>query len=234
MKISGNQCLEKRKMPDYIDVIYDEKVRPHTEYPLQLCRYLFNRFKMNRGYKLLDVGCGRGDFLKGFKNLELDVYGLDNEKSHSRMLKDIEVRYANIESEPFPFDNQMFDVVFSKSLIEHLFNPKNFMRECERVLKPAGRVIIMTPDWISQMKIFFDDYTHRQPYTVTAVRDILNIFGFKEVTSEVFYQLPILWRYPLLKILSCILRLFVPVTTKSRIKFVRWSVELMILGTGVK
>jgi len=221
-------------MRSYIDFIYDEKVRPPTEYTLQLCKYLFNRFKMKRGDKLLDVGCGRGDFLKGFEDLGLDVYGLDNEKSHSRMLKDIEVRYANIESEPFPFENQMFDVVFSKSLIEHLFNPENFMRECERVLKPAGRVIIMTPDWISQMKTFFDDYTHRQPYTVTAVKDILNIFGFKEVTSEVFYQLPILWRYPLLKILSSILRLFVPVTTKSRIKFVRWSVELMILGTGIK
>ena len=221
-------------MSDYIDVIYDEKVRPPTEYPLRLCKYLFNRFKMKRGDKLLDVGCGRGDFLKGFKDLGLDVYGLDNEKSHSRMLKDIKVRYANIESEPFPFENQMFDVVFSKSLIEHLFNPENFMRECDRVLKPAGRVIIMTPDWISQMKTFFDDYTHRQPYTVTAVKDILNIFGFKEVTSEVFYQLPILWRYPLLKILSSILRLFVPVTTKSRIKFVRWSVELMILGAGIK
>jgi len=164
----------------------------------------------------------------------LDVYGLDNEKSHSHTLKDIEVRYANIESEPFPFDNEMFDVVFSKSLIEHLFNPENLMREYDRVLKPAGGVIIMTPDWISQMKTFFDDYTHRQPYTVTAVKDILNIFGFKEVSSEFFYQFSILWKYPLLKILSRILRPFVPVTTKSRIRFVRWSVELMILGTGIK
>lgn len=221
-------------MRSYIDVVYDERVRPHTEYPFQLCKYLFNRFKMKRGYKLLDVGCGRGDFLKGFKDLGLDVCGLDNEKSHSQMLKGIEVRYANIENEPFPFDSQMLDVVFSKSLIEHLFNPESFMRECNRVLKPAGRVIIMTPDWISQMKTFFDDYTHRQPYTVTAVKDILNIFGFKEVTSELFYQLPILWRCPLLKILSSILGLFVPVTTKSRIRFVRWSVELMILGTGIK
>ncbi len=221
-------------MRGYIDVIYDEKVRPHTEYPLQLCKCLFYRFKMNRGDKLLDVGCGRGDFLKGFKDLELDVCGLDNEKSHSQILKDIEVRYANIENESFPFESHIFDVVFSKSVIEHLFDPENFMRECYRILKPGGRIIIMTPDWISQMKTFFDDYTHRQPYTVTAVEDFLNIFGFKEVSSEVFYQLPILWKYPLLKILSSILRLFVPVTTKSRIKFVRWSVELMILGTGTK
>ena len=221
-------------MNNYIDVVYDEKVRPYTKYPLQLCKYLSHRFKMKRGDKLLDIGCGRGDFLKGFKDLGLDVCGLDYEKSHSQILKDIEIKCSNIESDLFHFDDNVFDVIFSKSVIEHLFNPENFMRECYRILKPEGRIIIMTPDWISQMKIFFDDYTHRQPYTVTAIKDILNIFGFKEVSSELFYQLPILWRYPALKIFSRILRLFVPVTTKSQVKFIRWSVELMILGTGIK
>lgn len=221
-------------MRSYIDVVYDEKVRPYTRYPLQLCNYLFQRFNMKKGDELLDVGCGRGDFLRGFKDLGLVAQGLDIEKSHSPILEDIELRCANFESEPFPFDSDMFDVVFSKSVIEHLFNPENFMRESYRVLKPGGRIILMTPDWISQMKIFFDDHTHRQPYTVASVKDILNIFGFREVSSVIFYQLPLLWRYPFLKILSRILRLFVPVTTKSRIKFVRWSVELMIQGTGIK
>ena len=221
-------------MPNYIDVIYDEKVRPYTEYPLQLCRHLSHRFNIKKGDKLLDIGCGRGDFLKGFRGLGLDAYGLDCKKSHSEILKDIEVKYADIENEFFPYDDNVFDIVFSKSVIEHLFNPENFMKECYRVLKPSGRIIIMTPDWISQMKIFFDDYTHRQPYTVTALKDILNIFGFTKVNSEFFYQLPILWKFPALKALSRILRLFVPVTTKSRINFIRWSVELMILGTGIK
>ena len=183
---------------------------------------------------LLDVGCGRGDFLKGFKGLGLDARGIDCEKSHSRISRDIDVKYSDIEKSPFPFDDEMFDVVFSKSVIEHLFDPENFMKECRRVLKPCGRIIIMTPDWISQMKIFFDDYTHRQPYTVTGIGDILRIFGFKKTTAEIFYQLPVLWKYPVLKALSRLLALFVPVTTKSRIKFSRWSVELMILGTGVK
>lgn len=221
-------------MSNYIDVIYNERVRPYTGYPNQLCRYLFDRFNMKKKDKLLDIGCGRGDFLKGFKDLGLDVHGMDCEKSDSPMLRDIKVRYADIETESFPFDAQMFDIVFSKSIIEHLFNPENFMKECHRVLKPGGRIIIMTPDWISQMKIFFNDYTHRQPYTVTAVKDILDIFKFKDTSSELFYQLPILWRLPILKIASCVLKLFVPVTTKSNIKFVRWSLELMILGTGVK
>ena len=223
---------EVKKIPGYIDTIYDEKVRPQTKYPFQLSEYLFHRFGMERGYRLLDVGCGRGDLVRAFGSLSLDVSGLDREKS--QMHADIQVKYANIESEPFPFDDGIFDVVFSKSLIEHLFDPGNFMKECFRILKPGGRIILMTPDWSSQVKIFFDDYTHRQPYTMAAIKDILEIFGFREVTSEIFYQLPILWRYPALKVASHILQLCVPVTMKSQIKIIRWSIELMVLGTGIK
>lgn len=92
----------------------------------------------------------------------------------------------------------------------------------------------MTPDWTSTMKIFFDDYTHRQPYTAAGAKDLLDIFGFLETRADIFYQLPVLWRYSALKIVSRILQVFVPVTAKSRIKFIRWSVELMVLATGVK
>jgi hypothetical protein len=84
------------------------------------------------------------------------------------------------------------------------------------------------------MKIYFDDHTHRQPYTVTGVSDLLKIKGFQDVHAELFYQLPVLWKYPALKILSHILQWTVPVTTKSKIKFIRWSIELMVLGTGIK
>ena len=56
-------------MRGYIDFIYDEKAKPYGKYPSQLCKYLFDRFAMKKGDKLLDVGCGRGDFLKGFNIL---------------------------------------------------------------------------------------------------------------------------------------------------------------------
>jgi 2-polyprenyl-3-methyl-5-hydroxy-6-metoxy-1,4-benzoquinol methylase len=127
-----------------------------------------------------------------------------------------------------------FDVIFSKSVIEHLFDPSKFVSECRRVLKPGGRIIVMTPDWGSTMKIFFDDYSHRQPYTATALKDLLDVFGFYKTHAELFYQLPVLWKYPALKAVSRILQFMVPVTAKSKIKFIRWSVELMVLGTGVK
>jgi len=222
-------------MTDYLKVIFNEQDRPRTSYPAELCRYLFQRFDLKAGDKILDLGCGRGDFAAAFKQTGLDVYGLDWCESPSPdLFAGIPVRYADVGADPFPYPNDMFDVVFSKSVIEHVADPTNFLNETRRVLKPGGRIIVMTPDWNSQMKIFYDDHTHRHPFTVTGLTKALKVFGFREVACERFYQLPVLWKYPALKLVSCILRFVVPVTTRPDNKFIRWSIELMVLGTGIK
>ncbi|VVB63241.1 Ubiquinone biosynthesis O-methyltransferase [uncultured archaeon] len=221
-------------MAGYIETVYNEKKRPQTDYPLKLCSHLIDSFYLPAGAKVLDVGCGRGDFLNAFSLKGFRSYGIDREPSGAKVDRSTEIKYCHVEKDTFPFEDQTFDVVFSKSVIEHLSDPGLFVSECRRVLKPGGRVIIMTPDWLTQMKIFFDDYTHRQPYTVTSLNDLLKTSGFKDVHAERFYQLPVLWRYPVLKVLSKILQRLVPVTTRSPIKFIRWSIELMVLGTGVK
>lgn len=219
---------------NYISTIYDEKNHPYTAYPSQLCKYLFDRFKMKKGQKLIDTGCGRGEFLYNFKELGLIVNGIDCEQCSSNFLKNIEVRYTDLEKGAIPFDDETFDIVFSKSVIEHMQNPSVFFMEVHRILKKGGIAIIMTPDWTSNMKIYFDDYTHRTPFTVNSMRDALKMFGFRNVDAELFYQLPVLWRIPSLKLLSWFIRLLVPVTLKSNIKFIRWSCELMVLGYGEK
>jgi ubiquinone/menaquinone biosynthesis C-methylase UbiE len=184
--------------------------------------------------KFLDCGCGRGDFLEAFHRLGVEVYGIDGSDFAVQSLAAYRVRKGDLEAGTFPFEDGTFDFVFSKSVIEHFHNPEHFVRESIRVLKSGGRLLTLTPDWKTQMAIFFDDYTHRTPFTPDALKDMFEIFGLKNVTSEKFYQLPVVWRYPALKVISAFLRLFVPVTRKVKNKFIRWSVELMILGTGVK
>lgn len=221
-------------MSSYIDVIYNENIRPVTKYPSQLSTYLFNRFNMKKGDKLLDAGCGRGDFSKGFQDLGLEVFGIDREKSNSEMLKGIEVKLIDIEKDPFPFNREVFDFVFSKSVIEHLWDPEHFIKECYRVLKPGGMIIIMTPDWISQAKIFFDDHTHKRPFTTETIKDLLKIFDFKKVEAENFYQLPLIWRFSILKIISKFISLIIPATLRPKRKFIKFSIERMVLGYGRK
>lgn len=208
-------------MPNYLDVVYNKKDKSVTDYPNKLCEYLFLRFKMKKANKILDAGSGRGDFLEAFKKLELDAQGID--------LKD-----CDFESEPFPFQDSNFDFVFSKSVIEHLKNPENFISEIRRVLKPDGKIIIMTPDWKSQCLIFYDDYTHVRPYTETGIKDFLEISGFKNIKTEIFYQLPFLWKNAWLKKMFKLWKIFGPVKRVYKNKFIRWSRELMVLAHAEK
>ena len=53
---------------NYINVIYNKKDRPFTNYPDKLSKYLFDFFRLSEKDKILDVGCGRGEFLNGFMN----------------------------------------------------------------------------------------------------------------------------------------------------------------------
>jgi len=58
--------------------------------------------------------------------------------------------------------------------------------------------------------------------------------GFRKSEAELFYQLPVVWKYPALKIISRGLQFLGPVKKIYKNKFIRWSRKLMILGTAIK
>lgn len=225
---------------DYLSVVYDEKRTPKTDYPVKLASYLFDRFGFKAGGKILEIGCGRGELLAAFKELGLDCHGIDISDVSIEKQSNFNLQKVDVAKDVLPYEDNSFDIVYHKSLIEHLYSPEQLMRETHRVLKSGGRIIILTPDWQSVMKVFYEDFTHNKPYDVTAVRDLLKISGFSMVKAELFYQLPILWRYPELKCFSRFLQLFISASMGRQLtqitgnKFFRWSVELMVLGTGVK
>ncbi|HCL81656.1 MAG TPA: methyltransferase, partial [Nitrospiraceae bacterium] len=129
-------------------MVYDEQRTPKTDYPARLAAYLSDRFAIPRGSKLLDVGCGRGDFLEAFQALGMDCSGIDRCESGIERLSHLKVDKADIMTEVMPFPDGTFDVVYHKSVMEHFNSPDRLMQETLRVLKPGGRVIILVPDWV--------------------------------------------------------------------------------------
>ena len=219
-------------MKNYLKVVYDTQARPHSAYPEKLGKYLYDTFEMKPEMKLLEIGCGRGDILKRFKSLGLEVEGVDIDNEAIKLNEGIPVKMCNIENEPLPYPDNSFDVIYSKSLIEHLYYPERYMAETYRVLKPNGLLLTLVPDWESNYKIYFDDYSHRTPFSIVSLHDIYKMFNFKSVNVVKFRQLPIVWKYPFLNCFCAVIAPFVPIRTKN--KFLRWSRELMLIGAGRK
>jgi ubiquinone/menaquinone biosynthesis C-methylase UbiE len=216
----------------YLSVVYDEGSRPYTDYPKQLCHYLFQSFDLKKGMKMLEPGCGRGEFLTNFKELGLDVYGVDISPEAAMFANEFPVELCDVENERLPYADNTFDILYSKSFIEHLHKPEKYLEEAFRVLKPGGQLLTLVPDWESNYKTYFDDFTHRTPFTQPSLEDAYKMYGFENVVAYRFRQLPIVWKYPMLNYLCAAISPFVPVRTKN--KFFRWSRELMLVGVGKK
>jgi len=225
----------KESGQDYISVVYNERDRPLTHYPERLTRYLFDRFDMRPGDNLLDVGCGRGEFLRGFIDCGVCGFGVDQSRAAANYCKDAELLISDVENDGIPYKSNFFDVVYSKSVIEHFYYPERLVSEIFRVLKPGGIVITLCPDWKFNYRTYFEDYTHRTPFMQSSLRDILLIHGFENVLVEHFRQLPILWGTgKWLLPLAEITRIMMPSNLKPYSKWVRFAKEIMLLSCATK
>ena len=76
------------KNPEYLDFTYSKKIAPLGEYPGKLGYWLAENAYEDSG-SLIDVGCGRGDYLEVFKGMGFDVTGIDlspNVASHGDVI----------------------------------------------------------------------------------------------------------------------------------------------------
>lgn len=231
-------------MSNYLETIYFRNEYSEKAYPQLLCRYIvekyFSKGNSIKGKKILDIGSGKGNHLVGFSRLGLESYGIDKRDECVSVLENFTIKECDIERDRFPYKDNWFDFVYSKSVLEHVINTDNFLSESLRVLKPGGVAVFMTPDWKSQYKFFWDDYTHVKPFTRKSLQDAMIINGFKNVDCSYFLQLPIVWKHPWIKYVTMLIALF-PDSLKWKDKeekefrrLIRFSKEKMLLAVGNK
>jgi ubiquinone/menaquinone biosynthesis C-methylase UbiE len=213
------------KKINYLEVSYDPLKKPKTEYPSHLMSYITKICNLKSG-TVVDVGCGRGDQLVALEKLGFEVVGLDNEPNSVDILN---YHICDITSDTFPIADETIDLVFSKSVIEHLYLPQieHYMEEILRITKPRGYVVLMTPDWQFTYKDFYTEYSHVMPFTVKSLEQCARMYGLVDVSVKSFIQLPIVWRFPWLKVL-CDFLSYLPLP-KSSGKFVHWSKDRVLL-----
>jgi SAM-dependent methyltransferase len=125
--------------------------------------------------KTLDVGCGQ----RPYENLipSAKYIGLEIDTPTARKINKADVYY---DGRRFPFEDKCFDSVLVNQVFEHVFNPSEFLKEVNRVLKNNGRLLLTVP-------FVWDE--HEQPhdyarYSSFGLDWILNANGFQIVKHK--------------------------------------------------
>jgi 2-polyprenyl-3-methyl-5-hydroxy-6-metoxy-1,4-benzoquinol methylase len=137
------------------------------------------------GQKVLDVGCGAGDYLKSLRLKGCELFGIDIGKSDEEGLAQIGIKFINCELRDAPFPDSMFDVITINHVFEHLDDPIGHAKKLYRMLKPGGRLIVGIPNVASinryifgRFWLNFDVPRHLFHYTPEVILRIFNETGF--------------------------------------------------------
>jgi SAM-dependent methyltransferase len=95
--------------------------------------------------KVLDLGCGDGDYSVRLQELGFDVIAGDMDVKRFKHADKIDFRVCDL-TQRLPFEDGSFDHILLAEVIEHLRNPYDVMKELSRVLKKGGKLIVSTPN----------------------------------------------------------------------------------------
>lgn len=114
--------------------------------------------------RLLDVGCGSGQLLQFMQSLGWQVDGVDFDAkaAENAKSKGVQVHVGDLRAQGFSDD--CFDAVTMSHFIEHVHDPISLLRECRRILKPGGQLVVVTPNTESLgHRIYRNKWMHLDP-----------------------------------------------------------------------
>jgi 2-polyprenyl-3-methyl-5-hydroxy-6-metoxy-1,4-benzoquinol methylase len=126
----------------------------------RLSQAYFGRLPLAQARRILALGCGTGIEVRALKRLtgpDTAVLGVD----HSQMLIDAarqltadeglsdNVSYHTGDTHHLPYSDHDFDIVTLHTLISHVEDPQQVLREAHRVVRPGGTVAIFDGDYAS-------------------------------------------------------------------------------------
>jgi 2-polyprenyl-3-methyl-5-hydroxy-6-metoxy-1,4-benzoquinol methylase len=100
------------------------------------------------GEVFFDIGCGTGNMFSWVRNLFRRYVGVDTVRYDGFPIE-AEFVPANLDSGQLPLYENGADVVAAVETIEHLENPRAFVRELTRLTRPGGWIVVTTPNQIS-------------------------------------------------------------------------------------
>ena len=227
--------LETHPIPENLSEFYkSENYISHTDSRKSLFEKVYQKLKLynirykfskldhkENGKKLLDIGCGTGDFIQFAQKKGLKVFGIEpNQKA-------IEIAKNKIGREGEFFDelsdtNETFDSITLWHVLEHIPDLNRTLIEIKSKLKSEGELIIAVPNYKSFDAKFYQSFwaaydvpRHLWHFSPEDFDRLMNHHGMKIVN-----------KYPLL------LDSFYVSLLSEKYKGNRWGIfRAMLIGT---
>ncbi len=157
----------------------------------RLRRYLPAVREMEAPSPALDIGCGRGEWLRLLSKEGVEAKGIDLNPLFVEKLRDegLEVYRSEALMHLRSLPDDSLGLLTGFHIAEHLEFPvlMALLREARRVLRPGGMLLLETPN-PRNLGVgacdFYTDPTHRRPLPPHLLRFLLEYAGFREVRIE--------------------------------------------------
>ncbi|MBI1240905.1 MAG: methyltransferase domain-containing protein [Nostoc sp. RI_552] len=161
--------------------------------------------------RLLDIGCGNGSLTNLIAQQGYEVIGVEDSKSGVRLAQekftDCRFIQGSIYDLPYTEMGGQFDIIISCEVIEHLFYPKELVRNTKQLLKPNGRLILTTPyhGYLKNLALAISgkmdkhftalwDGGHIKFFSVVTMKSLLISEGYEDIKFKFAGAIPYLWK----------------------------------------
>lgn len=111
------------------------------------------------GDRCLDVGCGTGQVVNRLTRAGYEAHGVDVSEPNIARARKFSERCVFYEGKQLPFPDAHFASVGALNVLEHVDEPEAFIAELVRVARPAGRIVLSSPNFLRVLG--FRDYHPR-------------------------------------------------------------------------
>lgn len=146
-----------------------------------------------QGKKVIEIGCGQGEFLKVLKEFPVQVYGIEHKKElvEKAQKEDLNVWQDFTETEDQKLSEAPFDAFLSFNFLEHQPYPNEMLRCIYNNLSEEGVGLVTVPDldYIVSNDSFYELlHDHIANYSEETLRFLLNKNGFIVLESTIVNQ----------------------------------------------
>lgn len=149
---------------------------------------LIDRYQL-QGKKIIEVGCGRGEFLKVLSEFPVKGYGMEHDPELAKLAaaQGLQVSCGFTETEHTPIPGAPFDAFLSFNFLEHQPRPGVMLQDIYNHLTENGVGLVTVPsfEYITEHNTYYElIHDHLAYYTFDTLTGLLNRYGFEVEEKE--------------------------------------------------